>query len=238
MVAPQSINSATWRTYLQGLYDTRKDRRSAFAVVLVLEQQVASMTALRAKFGDHSTTHALVQWDKDFASLAERVRLYREDVPCADVPDATCGFGLTGWTGTPAQQANRYAYEWAARPILEGKWPEDYYMGQGHPARPDAVEAAALWNQLIAVEELHHELTSLWGGHLAAGWPAGEWLLEVEREMSLSAPGEEPTIADWLAKGQQNAVEFFKAAGSALIWGAGIAGGLFTGWLLWKAFSK
>lgn len=232
MSGPQQINAAAWRKYLEGLYATRSDRRSALALVLVIKQAADSMAVLRADLGDHSTTKALVAWDKRFASLRERVKLYLDDVPCANVSDAACDFGITGGVGSPAEQADAYAYEWAVRPILEGQWPTDYYMGQGHPAWPDAQETATLWNQLIEVQAVRDKLEDL----PALGWPLGEWLTSVERELSSSAPGEEATLWDYLTEGADKAADLMSRAGNALLWGAGIAAGAFTLWVLRKVF--
>lgn len=213
MAETAKLDVTAWRDYLARVYATRSDRRSALALVEILAQQVAMMKRIRAAIGTHSTARALRTWDRDLGRLAARVVQYRDEIPCADVTDAACGYGRTGWTGTPAAGANDHALTWVVRPILEGEY-GDWYLGETPPRRPDAVETAMLWNQLVVVHDLKAQLESdpevrtlLFGSQGAA---IAEWLLVAERELSRSAPGEERTLADALLSGAANAADLLE----------------------------
>lgn len=238
MGAPLKLDVTAWRDYLAQVYATRSDRRAALALVEVLEQQVAMMKRIRAHIGSHSSARALKAWNRDFALLAERVAQYRTEIPCVDVPDAACTFARTGWTGTPAAGANDYANTWVAKPILQGEW-GDWYVGTPHPPRADAIEAAMLWNQLVAVHDLKAqmladpELTSILFG--ARGAAISEWLIVAARELSRSAPGEEKTLLDALADGASNAADLLERWGARALRFVGyvaLAGALVGGGVL------
>ena len=205
------LNAYLYRDMLLDAYQAAPGRPGATVFLAMMQEQLNTMLGMYEKWSsiplstglgplsdDSPSGHErrgmrrlFRKWRKRTRDLAKRLDSYWEDV------------------NDPGQQANpttgvfedmpqpAYTNEWVALPVLEGVWPDAYYLGFETPSVPDAVELAQLWNELMAVKDVvdamneEHSIDQL----------VAEWFMRVSTELQKSAPGEDETWADHIDDG-------------------------------------
>lgn len=211
------INAYKWRDELLALYGAAPGSASAAAIVVVLRGQLRDARELYAQYVTIVIEGVAVAqqidmvrqfrgWHLQAEALERRLDGYLEDA--TDAPE-----------GEPQPE---YSDAWVAKPLFEGEWPDDYYLflQATTPDVPDVVHLASLWNQVVALKEVAEGI----------GDPLDRlvinWLEEGERQLSASAPGEDPTVADAWNAAKDGAGEL--AAGSlkwlGVLLGVGLGG--------------
>lgn len=183
------IDAYRWRDELRKIYAAAPGPVGASVVVSILREQVIEMEDLYDKFiriptvtgGRSETEQADIArqfrtFRGELETLSERLKGYTEDAD--DPPEGV--------------EQPEFSDRWVAGPLFRGVWPDDYYLylQPTTPDRPEVAHVAALWNQIVSVQEVWETI----------GDPLDRlivnWLEESSRQMSSSAPGEDPTAAD------------------------------------------
>lgn len=185
-----------WRDQLAKAYEAAPGPPGAAVVLSMLQEQYNTM---RSVYTDTIYIPAFAGVPEAGASPFKRKRLERLFRPWVARMDK---FGQrldTYWSDAclpadpcpdPEDVQPAYTTAWVAKPVLEGVWPPDYYLGFETPGHADAIEAAMLWNELTAVQDVIDDI----------GDSADQLLLElIDRagvQLSASAKGEDKTFAD------------------------------------------
>lgn len=188
------LNGERWREQLERAYDAAPGPAGAAVIVVLMQVLYTSMMDLydqyihipalaghpwvgRSRFKRRRLIREFRKWNKDALAFGERLDGYWSD---SCTPGDPC----------PDELQPQYTNTWVAAPVLEGDFPDEYYLGLAIPGRPDAVELAALWNQVVAVKEVLDNIGDTPDQLLI------EWLESAGVQLRKSLPGEPETWRD------------------------------------------
>ena len=220
------LNVYRWRDVLERAYDAAPGPPGAGVTVAMMQATYNSMMDLydkyihiprlagvewagRSGFKRRRLIRQFRTWHKDALAFGQRLEGYWSDSclpadPCPEAPQ-------------PA-----YTERWVAAPVFDGVWPDDYYLGLAVPGRPDAVELAALWNQVVSVKDVVDNI----------GESADQLFLEMLQRAGLETQLEGANAAlDRLMDGLEEIFEGFTDA----LWYVGAA---LAGWLVYTVAKK
>jgi hypothetical protein len=237
------VPSDTWRLdpekyrgLLDRVYEAAPGPPGAAVTLSLVQEQFGRLMALYEQFihipkvagggyGSSTIVRRRLQrtfrgWHKRALAFGVRLDGYWED---ACLPSSPC----------PDAIQPEHTTEWVAAPLLDGVWPDTYYLGFTTPDRPDAIELAQLWNQLIAV----HDVLVAIGD--SPDQVVAEWLDVLEVELRTSLPGEPATWRDdvdgALAVAAEGLGDVWEAAKSAALWVGGAAAFVLVAVVVYKA---
>ncbi len=206
------LDTYVYRDVLLSAYQAAPGRAGATVILAMMQETLNTMLVMYEKWSsipviagsvgpfaddtpsDHKRRgmrRLFRKWRKRVREFSQRLDSYWEDTndPGQEHDDAAGGF-----VDMP-QPA--HTNEWVALPVLEGVWPDAYYLGFHEPSVPDAVELARLWNELVAVKDVVDAMNE----EFSIDQLVAEWFMRVSVELRKSAPGEDPTWADHIDDG-------------------------------------
>lgn len=188
MAEIKRIDPEGLRLRLSAAYGSAPGPVGAGVIVAIMQEFHDTMVGL---YESYTTTlfgvkkrqliRALSGWNRSMRAIGKRIEAYWMD-SCQDLSEC------------PDEEFPKYTDEWVADPILRGVWPDEFYLGVPLPSpeRPDAIVLAQLWNQLVAVQGIAHQVGPIRDMLYAIAERA-------EINLAKSAPGEDPTAADIVA---------------------------------------
>lgn len=234
----QQINIPTWLADLRAVYETNPTASGALALIDVLVLQHDQVVANLAGLSDDAfIEHGLTSggFDADLSALRARLLWM------------ATRYGQIQASGNTGEVELAEVYNFVARPILDGRYPQEMLDGLNPEDRRgivqlpdggggkgfgDAVASATLWNQAAVAGNFD--------ARLGKGWAIEsmrEIISNAAKQVAASAPGENPTLRDVTADALQDIADAPGAllravGGNALVWGLGIGAGLVVAYML------
>lgn len=196
------IDIPTWLNDLRQVYDTSPITKGAQALLLLLNLQLEqAATYIGDLSGDGLVEAGIGQWRADFAASVERLRYMANR------------YSEIQTSGDNAETRLVAVFNFIAQPILRGVYPAPMVSAllpeyrRGIIVRPDgsgtgfgdAVASATLWNQAVIAGDIDNRLSPL-GGRTFIEDGIRRMFTRVREQVSTSAPGEDPTLADATAE--------------------------------------
>ncbi len=194
------INVVAFTNAMRRIYELNPSMTALGGILGVLVELTGKIAEVREGIEAASLNHMLArQWDGqivslrgDLISIMEDVGTHpdKSDIPISQLRDNIAGALLYG----------RHRPYWDPDPWFR------------HMAL--VTWAASMWNQLLAIARLDAELYR----SLPPGWfITAEALLEMEKQLSASAPGEDPTLRDKVVETAKEIAEGAKEAFTGLL---------------------
>ena len=193
-MAEEFINVTSWTNFMRGLWSLAPNKLfTAKIVVGTTDQMLGTLAQMRAKLNDLDLLWpeaAMRSWDRDLERVKKRYVPMRVAI-ATDPTDATATLVVP-------------------QILYPTKWTQEDGVERTSVLLNDI---GSLYNQLHVQFQHHKELFGSYGPNIVIY----DWITEAKREIAENAaPGEEPTVRDYVEDAGRHVARFVKRVGSAV----------------------